>query len=612
MVEAIILIVLIGVSLYLFSLPICARIKIIQSTKGELKVDEVGPRVGRWINEVIFQGKVISQRPFAGLMHALVFWGFMAFMLATTDHFCRGLGFSLLGNGDFFHAYSMVVSVFAVLVMVGITALFIRRFILRPKALGDHLSIGSLLVAIFIEGLMVTYLLAVYGGLEVTVLSEASVGVKINWWLHSIFILSFLVLIPRSKHLHLVFSLATTFLKDFELAPLKELDIENEEFGAENLKDLGPFTALGAFTCVECGRCYDHCPAAQSGKDLNPKQLILDLKAGFLKNADQTIAEDVIDPKVLWQCTTCGSCTFQCPVGIEHVTPIIDTRRGLAAEGTFPSPMTTLFKSLERHRNPWGYTADQAHDFLQENNYPKYEGQEVLYWMGCFARYDERYRKVSLAFKEKMEEAGISYGVLYDEGCTGDSARRAGNEFLFMEIAMENIELLNGIEAKTIVTTCPHCTRTLREYKDMEEPLKKELRIIHHSTFLKELSDAGKIKKGDAVEGRATYHDACYLSRYAVNEGGVSHPREYLSRQGVNITEPDRKGVQSLCCGAGGAQFFNEEDEGERIYRMRTDELLNTGAKTIVTACPFCQAMIRDGLGDKGVEDVEIKDLAQM
>ncbi|MBU0756161.1 MAG: 4Fe-4S dicluster domain-containing protein, partial [Planctomycetes bacterium] len=485
MLESLILAVCIVVAGLLFFMPVMKRIKIIRSTKGKLNTGSVGERVKRWISEVLFQKKVIGQRPLAGLMHALVFWGFVAFMLATTDHFCRGFGFTVLGNGGFFHFYSKVVSVFAVLALIGITYLFIRRFIIRPKALGDHLSWQSGLVAIFISGLMVTYLLAIYSGLEVDTLSTAAVSAKVNWWIHSLFILFFLVLIPRSKHLHLVFSLGATYLKDFELAPLRQLDIENDEFGAEILNDLGPFAALGAFTCVECGRCFDHCPASLSGKDLNPKQFTLDLKAGYLKDPESTITEGVIDPKVIWQCTTCGSCTFQCPVGVEHVTPIIDTRRGLTAEGDFPAPMKNLFKSLERHRNPWSYTPDQAHDFLEENRYPKYDDQEVLYWMGCFARYDERYRKVSLAFKEKLEEAGVSWGVLYDEGCTGDSARRAGNEFLFMEIAMENIELLNDIKAKTIVSTCPHCVRTLKEYRAMEEPLREGFRIVHHSTFLK-------------------------------------------------------------------------------------------------------------------------------
>ena len=257
MLEPIILALIIIICMVLFFLPVLKRILIIRSVKGSLKADRIGLRIRRWIGEVIFQRKIIGQRPFAGFMHALVFWGFLAFVLATLDHFARGFGAALLGSGPFYHAFSKVVSIFAVLVIIGITALFVRRFIFRPKSLGDHLSVGSGLVALFIEGLMITYLLAVYGGLEVTTLSGAAVAAKVNWWLHSLFILAFLVLIPRSKHLHLFFGLFTTFLKDFELAPLEPLDIENEEFGAESLNDLGPFTALGAFTCVECASHAD-------------------------------------------------------------------------------------------------------------------------------------------------------------------------------------------------------------------------------------------------------------------------------------------------------------------------------------------------------------------
>jgi len=604
MIESLVLIALIVVSLVMFLLPVMKRIRIVRSAKGSLGIDQAGRRTGRWISEVIFQKKVISQKPFAGIMHALVFWGFLVFVLATVDHFCRGFGVSILGEGAFFRGYSVVASAFAALVIIGITSLFIRRFVFRPSALGEHLSWESGLVALFIEGLMITYIL------EVASLSEASGAAWINWWIHSLFILGFLVVIPRSKHLHLLFGLFATFFKDFKLAPLEPLDIENEEFGAEKLNDLGWFAALGAFSCVECGRCQEHCPAFASGKELNPKAFVQDLKSGFLENAEGTIAGSCVTEEVLWQCTTCGACTFQCPVGVEHVSSIINTRRGLVAEGSFPSPLKTLFKSLERHKNPWGYSSSDAEEFLRENGYPKYEGQEVLYWLGCFARYDESYRKVSLAFRDKLIEAGISWGVLYNEACTGDAARRAGNEFLFMELAMENIALLNDHQPGTIVFTCPHCMKTIDEYRSMEEPLKGEVRLIHHSTMLKELFDSGKLKKIDSLPGNVVYHDACYLSRYAGR--GSEEPREYLKCRGASLLEPGRKGSGSFCCGAGGAQFFNEEDKGERIYRLRTDELLETNCKTFVTACPFCQSMLRDGLGDRGAEDVSVKDIAQV
>ena len=618
MVEPLILALLIVGALFLFFQPVLLRIRIIKGMKGALTADRTGDRIKRWIGEVLFQSKVISQRPFAGFMHALVFWGFLAFMLATLDHFCRGFGLPLLGSGDLFHLFSRCVSAFAVLVILGITALFIRRFIVRPKVLGDHLSWESGLVALFIEGLMITYLLAVYGGLEITTLGDeaTSTAARINWWLHSLFILAFLALIPRSKHLHLVLGLGTTFLKDFELAPLKPLDIENDEFGAENLEDLGPFTALSAFTCVECGRCFEHCPAAQSGKKLDPKRLILDIKKGLLDNPGKPIIGETLNEEVIWQCTTCGSCTFQCPVGVEHVSAIIDTRRGLTAEGSFPAPMKTLFKSLERQRNPWGYPPTQAQEFLEEHDVPAFENQDILYWMGSFARLEDRYRKISVAFMEKLGEAGVSWGALHDEISVGDAARRTGNEFLFLELAMENIELINEAGPKVIVTTCPHTLRTLKEYQRLpEDPLNPDIRIVHHSTFLKDLADQGKLKTASSATassagGTVVYHDACYLSRYT--ENGVTEPRDFLKKRGVKLVEAKRHGVRSFCCGAGGGQFYNEETEGERVNRIRTRELLDTGAKTIVTACPYCQAMIRDGLGDLGVEDVEVKDLAQM
>ena len=286
------------------------------------------------------------------------------------------------------------------------------------------------------------------------------------------------------------------------------------------------------------------------------------------------------------------------------------------AGGEFPQPMTTAFKNLERQKNPWGYAPSEAHEFLKDNKYPEFDGQDVLYWMGCFARFDDRYRKASLAFKAKLEAAGVGFGVLYNEACTGDGARRAGNEFLFMELAMENIAVLNEAKPKTIVSTCPHCVRTLGEYRTLDEPLEGGARIVHHSAFLRELQAQGKLRKSEGGDGggnggKVVFHDACYLSRYQAG-ATAEDPRAYLRARGISITEAKRKGVQSFCCGAGGAQFFSEEDEGERIYRLRTDELLKTGAKTIVTACPFCQAMLRDGIGDKGVEDVEVKDLAQM
>lgn len=607
-IDRLVVIVLAVVSVALFLIPFRKRLDIINAVPGDLDRSDQERRTGRFIMEVLFQSKVIMQRPLAGIMHALVFWGFLAFMFITLDHFCRGprdgFGFALLGNGGIFSAARWVVALFAVLVLLGIDYLAYRRFVVRPKGLGEHLSGTSAIVAVLINLLMITFLIDAFEWVE-----RGTTGYVVLWWIHAAAILVFPPLIVRSKHLHLVLAPVTTFFKPFELARIKPLDFEKEEFGAETLKDLGRFTALGAFSCVECGRCFDNCPAAGTDKELDPKKLILDIKKGLLENIESPVTEDTVASKVIWQCTTCASCTYQCPVGVEHVTPIIETRRGLTAGGEFPDPLKTMFKSLERHQNPWGYTQDQAEEFLEENGYPKFKDHDVLYWMGCLARYDDLYRKVSLAFKKTLDEAGVSWGVLYDEACTGDAARRAGNEFVFQEIAEGNIEKLNGALPKTIVTTCPHCLKTLSEYRDLG--LKEEIKVVHHSSFLLELAEQGRIGKRDLGAKKVVFHDACYLSRYREPQGH-REPRRFLKTCGAAPLEPRRTREKSFCCGAGGAQFFNEEVEGKRINHERVDEILENKPDLVVTACPFCQAMLRDGLADRGVEDVEVRDLAQV
>jgi Fe-S oxidoreductase len=604
MIEAIILAVLIVAAAVAFWLPVKKRIDLITSGKSTLAFDDFGRRLGRWFAEVVFQSTVISQRRVPGFMHALVFWGFIFYIPATLHHFAEGFGFSLLGHGVVFRIVSQVVSLWSVLVLMGILYLAFRRFVMRPEALGKHLSATSGIVAVFITILMLTYLFGIH------LFPPDSPAYKINWWVHTMTILAFAALIPHSKHLHLVFSPLTTFTKSFRLADVRPLDFEAEEFGAVALKDLSTHTALGAFTCVECGRCQDNCPAYQTGKVLNPKQLMLDLRQGYLtKPADAGVLTDEILPvEAIWQCTTCGACTYQCPVGIDQVVPILELRRGLGAEGEFPEPMTALMKNLERNGNPWGYTQNQAEEFLDTHEYPSYDGQEVLYWMGCLARYDVQYRQVSLAFTKILSAAGVGWGVLREEKCTGDAARRAGNEYQFQELALENIEALNAANPTTIVTTCPHCLRTLTEYTQLG--LNANIRVVHHALFIEELLASGKLQLTGGNGTCAVYHDPCYLSRYE-GKAGCDAPRSVLRSAGVNILEPRRTRETSFCCGAGGAQLFNEENQGERVPHKRTEELLATGAKEIAAGCPFCPIMLRDALAVKDVEDVQVKDIAQ-
>lgn len=600
--EQVILSLLIIAGLYLFVAPVRKRLAIVATGK---KVEPLEPAGGRWsrfFREVVFQSKVIKERPIPGLMHALVFWGFCAFALETFHHFATGYGWHPLGEGTFHKIYGGFVAVFAALTSIGIIVLALRRFIQRPQALGKKLSWSSGLVALFILILMLTYLRSYFD------LFQSEMCFQINWWVHALVILAFLILIPHSKHLHLVLSPLTTFRKDFELARIYPLDFEKDEMGVEKLTDFSTHTILGAFTCVECGRCYDNCPANKTGKALDPKQLMLDLRAGLLTKTEEPVVGNVIKEEILWQCVTCGACTYQCPVGIDQVIPIIELRRGQVSGGEFPSTMRPLFDNLERTGNPWKYPQSEGSDFISEHKLPLFEGHDVLFWLGCMGRYDFYYRKVSLAMAKILDAAGVSWGVLKNEKCTGDAARRAGNELVFQMLAEENIENLNAAAPKMILTTCPHCLRTLKEYRDLG--LNKDILIVHHSEYISLLTKSGKLMSTATASGDVVYHDACYLSRYA-SADHIRYPREAIQITGSSIKEPEHHGEHSFCCGAGGGLLFAEETEGERINHRRVKELMETGASEVGTACPFCHMMLRDGLKDLDKETVPVKDIAE-
>ncbi|MBU0508091.1 4Fe-4S dicluster domain-containing protein [bacterium] len=562
----------------------------------------MGERVNRFLREVVFQQKVIVERPLSGLFHALVFWGFLLFLLETIHHFATAYGWHPLGEGSFHRAYGGIVALFAVLVVIGITGLALRRFVFRPAALGK-LSWSSGVVALFIEILMLTYLLTYFNALT------DPVAQRVNWWVHAVTILAFLALIPHSKHLHLVLSPLTTFYKDFELVRIRLLDFEKEEFGAEKLSDFSAHTILGAFTCVECGRCYDHCPARQTGKKLDPKQLMLDLRAGFLSDFDQTAVGPVVSEDILWQCTTCGACTYQCPVGIDQAVPIIEMRRGRVAAAEFPKTLRPLFDNLEKTGNPWKYSPEQAEEFIENNGLPIFENHDVLFWLGCMGRYDFYYQKVALAMARILTTAGVSWGVLPDEKCTGDAARRAGNEMVFLALAEENIAILTAAAPRMILTTCPHCLRTLQEYRDFG--LDPKISIVHHSQSIAELLRNGKLKPSKTEPQELVYHDACYLIRY-IGSSHARYPREVLAGAGVSLVEPRRRAERSFCCGAGGGLLFTEETVGERVNHHRVKELMETGASAVGTACPFCHLMLRDGLRDLNRESVPVSDIAEL
>jgi Fe-S oxidoreductase len=533
----------------------------------------------------------------AGVAHALVFWGFLAFAGFTATEFLRGLGIADFTHSSWFHAYQIVLAPFACAVLAGILYLLVRRVVFRPVALGPTLSGESVAIALFIAALMITFLLNFR-------LQEGTREWQLNWWVHAVVILAFLALIPASKHFHLVLSPITVFLKSPELGTVPNLDFEKEEVGLEVVANLGSKTVLDAFTCVECGRCQVNCPAWGSEKELNPKTIVLQTQDALLAGGRDRKLPDIYSAKVLWQCTTCGACENQCPVGIEHLPLIIGARRGLVSNGDAPEYLGALYNHLERRRNIWGLGYDQRQKFVQSAGLERFDAgrHEVLVWLGCAGAFEADYQKGLRALFEILRARGVGFGVLAKEQCTGDVAKRSGNEYLFQELATENIENLRAAGAKKILTSCPHCVKTIGEdYRRFGF----HADIVHSSVFIAELT-RGMRPAADEPRQTVAFHDPCYLGRYA---GRVGEPRELLERFGGEIREPQRTRANPFCCGAGGGLLFKDtEEEGRRISDVRLEQLRATGAGTVVTACPFCSIMLK-GAGASAPVETQFVDL---
>jgi Fe-S oxidoreductase len=581
-----------------FAAQVAKRVQLIAAAPNTFAVDNLPFRIQRFVRDVLLQVRTIRERPLTGLMHAFVFWGFVAFGGYTTVEFLYGLGIVDLRGTAWFHAYRLMLTPFATAVLVGIIYLLIRRAFVRPIALGDHVSLESIVIALFITTLMVTFLLTFR-------LEEGTTAATVNWWIHALVILAFLALIPASKHFHLVVSPITVFLKSPELGNLPNLDFEKEQVGLETLKDLGSKMVLDAFTCVECGRCQVNCPAWGAGKELNPKKIILQTQDALVAGTRDAKLGEVYSETVLWQCTTCGACENQCPVGIEHLPILIGSRRGLVSNGDAPEYLGAMYNNLERRSNIWGLGYDQRAKFVQSAGLDTFDAakHEVLVWLGCAGSFDADFQKSLRSLFDILRTTGIRFGVLAKERCNGDPAKRTGNEYMYQELATANIDDLKAAAPKTILTSCPHCVKTIgSDYAKFGY----RVDVVHSSVFVEELTRGRAQSSADGAE-TVTFHDPCYLGRYS---GTVDEPRALLTRFGADIREPVRNRDNPYCCGAGGGLLFadKEEEPGSRISDVRFKQLRDTGATTVVTACPFCSIMLK-GAQASAQADTQFVDL---
>ncbi len=560
----------------------------------------VGRRVRDFIVEVLLQAKVIRERPLVGLAHAFVFWGFCAFALVTVNHIATGFGLAFLTGwaGDF---YAVFAQCFAIAVSISIAGLFVRRFVVRPPWLGERLSYESGAIALLILALMLTYLLPF----------AYPAYAKPLWWAHTLALVAFLPLVPHTKHLHLILSPFSVFLSRGGFANIPPLS-GDEDFGLDTGKDITQIAALQAFSCVECGRCTQHCPAYSTGKTLNPKEIALgfrDYLNEFGPASEETLLGKYLSQEAAFQCTTCGACEFQCPVGVEHLPLIVGLRRGAVNTGKWEDDYgTKLFLALERNGNALGMSAAERNKFIAREQFPVFDGtQEYCLWLGCMGAYDPQGREIVASFAQVMRHVGATFGVLSQEKCTGDPARRLGNDLAFQQLAETNLETLRGAKVKKIVSICPHCVRTIstdwREHGEAPP-------IEHHSEFMARHRD--QLERGSAQDGKPAnkivYHDPCYLGRY---RDVYDQPREVV-RQAGELIEAPRSRERSFCCGAGGGLAFLGEEKGDRVSHNRARELADTGADVVAAACPFCNTMLRDGLAAVAPQGPKLLDIAQI
>jgi Fe-S oxidoreductase len=566
---------------------------------------------------IVLGQRKLLQRLVPGLMHAFVFWGFLVLfptiVMAMISAVDQDETLPWLGHQGWYFALS---DVFVILVLVGVVAAAVNRKLIRPKRFeGSHLGEADLILAMIaavVLTLLCWHAARIAAGLNewparASFLSNALSGAfptgddtaeRVFVWAHLCVILGFLAYLPRSKHLHIATAAVNVWFgrtrRRGRLEPLR-FDVPDEDmrFGAGTAADLTWKQILDGYSCTECGRCQDACPAFATGKILSPKLLIMGIRDQVLARGDEPIAGNGVPVESIWDCVTCGACVEACPVSIEHVDHIVDLRRHLVmVESSFPAEAEPMLRDVERSANPWGKPQTERAAWAEGLGVrvlePGDPAPEYLYWVGCAASFDERARVAAESTAKLLRAAGVDFAILGPrESCTGDPARRMGNEYVFQAFAEQNVTTLDEAGVTKIVASCPHCLNTLgNEYPDFGG----RYEVVHHTELLAELVRDGRLAPA-AGDRSITYHDSCYLARH--NDVRTA-PRELVAAVGQPV-EMSRSGKQTFCCGAGGAHMWMEE-RGRGINEERVREATETGADTLAVACPFCTVMLDDGV----------------
>jgi len=619
--------------------------------RGKELLDTIG-----YVLSQLCQLKNFRLKDRAPLGHALMVWGFFIsivfyfFFIILTE----GLGLAGLEETQFYFYATWVMDFFAVFIFIGAFWAIIRRYVIKPDRLKGEQTAEAMVILVSVLTHPVTHVFEIAtkitlghppAGLGHTLLPPVSAWLSNlftagpgteGWylgflWAHWFTVVFVLAIIPYTRYLHMIASIFNGILRNQPRGVLKPIDLEKaESFGVATIDQLTWKQNLDLYSCVVCGNCQELCPAYESGKKLNPKKVIQDLKKHLLKvgpelvaakakgepapaNPKVPLAENVILLDEIWACTTCGACDEVCPVWVDHIDKIVDLRRNLVMEqASIPETAEGALRSIEDRGHPWRGTTLSRTDWAEGLDIKVLaddQDVDILFWVGCTEALEERSTKVAQAVAKLLKAAGVNFGILgTEESCCGEPARRLGNEYLFQMQAEKNIELLKSYGVKRIVTACPHGYNTIKnEYPQFGG----NFQVIHHTELISQLLKEGKLKVKKGLSELVTYHDACYLGRY---NNIYQPPRQIIkSIPGIRLAEMERNRRRGFCCGGGGGHMWLEEQEGNRINEMRTEQAIETKAQTVITACPLCLQMFDDGIKAKEAEEkLRVMDIAEL